>query len=321
MSKILIIRFSSIGDIVLTTPIIRCVKTQLDGAEVHLLVKKGFESVLENNPYIDKIHVFENNLHALLSNLYAERFQLVIDLQKNLKSQYLSFRLGVEGVTFDKLNIKKFLLTTFKIDILPRIHIVDRYLAAIYKKGVINDGKGLDFIISSKDRESISDLMPKRYNVLVLGATHFTKRMPFVKCQEIVTRSTIPIVMIGGSDVVELGLRLLRATSNDKVIDLCGQLTLGQSAAVLEKANIVITGDTGMMHIAAALNKNIEVYWGNTTPIFGMYPYLPSETTSTFTDHQVEGLTCRPCSKLGSKSCPKGHFNCMMLHDISSLNM
>jgi ADP-heptose:LPS heptosyltransferase len=321
MSKILIIRFSSIGDIVLTTPIIRCVKTQIEDAEVHVLVKKGYESILDYNPHITKIHVYDNNILDLLRSLYKERFHLVIDLQKNLKSQYLSFRLGVEAITFDKLNFKKFLLTTFKIDKLPRIHIVDRYFNALQTKGVTNDGKGLEFNISNIDRVGITDLVPINYNVLVLGATHFTKRIPASKCQEIISLSKLPIVLIGGKDVEVLGQQLQLSAGKDQVINLCGRLSIGQSAAWLDSAIKVITADTGMMHIAAALNKNIDVFWGNTTPVFGMFPYLPLGSTSTYTNHQVEELSCRPCSKLGSTKCPKGHFNCMMLQDVSKLDL
>src|SRR4051812_37393796 len=144
--KFLIIRFSSIGDIVLTTPVIRCLKQQVAGAEVHYLTKRGFKAVLENNPYIDKLHLLGDDLDETILQLQRENFDYIIDLHKNLRTLKVKRGLNkVKSVSFNKLNIQKWFLTAFKINMLPTVHIVDRYLQTIKKFGVENDGKGLDY--------------------------------------------------------------------------------------------------------------------------------------------------------------------------------
>jgi ADP-heptose:LPS heptosyltransferase len=302
----------------LTTPIIRCVKNQL-GAEVHFLTKKGFESVLDHNEYIDKKIVFDGNISEISAILRRESYDLVIDLQKNAKSRLIRSKIEVKSITFDKLNVKKWLLTTFKINRLPKRHLVDRYFDAVKEIGVVNDGHGCDFTVLDDDISVINRYnLPSEYNVLVLGATYFTKRIPEEKCKEIIDLSSLPIVLIGGKDVSELG-GSLSSHSGGKVYNLCGLISLRESAAVMETSERVITADTGMMHIAAALRCKIDVIWGNTTPDFGMYPYLPKVLRDEYTNHEVKGLRCRPCSKLGSDRCPKGHFKCMMEQDFDSM--
>jgi ADP-heptose:LPS heptosyltransferase len=318
MPKILIIRFSSIGDIVLTTPMIRCAKTQIVDSEVHFLVKKGFDKVLMGNPYIDKIHIFEGNLDRSLTDMRSEGFDVVIDLQKNLKTRWLCFKLGKTTYSFDKLNIEKWLLTTLKINRLPHKHIVDRYFEASKGLKIINDGGGLDFYMQEEDHIFIDKLIPTSYHVLILGATHFTKRIPDLICQQIIELSSVPIVLVGGNDVIDLGAKLHHQFAT-KTTNLCGLLSLQQSAAVLSRAQKVITADTGMMHIAAALDCDIDVLWGNTTPSFGMYPYLKTNSLRKFISHEVMGLSCRPCSKLGSTRCPKGHHKCMSQQNLTRL--
>jgi ADP-heptose:LPS heptosyltransferase len=93
-------------------------------------------------------------------------------------------------------------------------------------------------------------------------------------------------------------------------------LSINQSAELIKVANKIYTNDTGMMHIAAAYNKDIEVFWGNTLPGFGMYPFYPDSDAAKSVNHEVLGLSCRPCSKIGFKTCPNGHFNCMNWQEI-----
>ncbi len=146
LKKILIIRFSSIGDIVLTTPLIRCVKKQLN-CELHYLTKKQFSSILENNPYIDKLYTYSNNLNALIPELKSENYDYIIDLHNNIRSHLVKFRLFKAGSNVNKLNLKKWLLVRFKVNLLPKIHIVERYFNAAKKLKVTNDGQGLDYFI------------------------------------------------------------------------------------------------------------------------------------------------------------------------------
>ena len=139
--KILVIRFSSIGDIVLTTPVIRALKQQLPGARVHFLTKLRFEPVLKSNPYIDKLWLYDQNFNEIIPRLKAERFDYIVDLHKNFRSTYVRLLLGRPSGSFNKLNIRKWLIVNFKWNFLPGIHIVDRYFRAVQKLGVNNDGR------------------------------------------------------------------------------------------------------------------------------------------------------------------------------------
>ncbi len=312
--KILIIRFSSIGDIVLTTPVVRCLKEQLK-AEIHYLTKQNFVSLLDSNPYIDTligIDKQEQTLGSKLAFLRKQRYDYVIDLHGSLRSKYLQFRLQKKFDQFDKLNFKKWLLVRFKINKMPPLHIVDRYMQTVEKLGVKNDGKGLDFFIKKEDFLPCSRvdirLQKEQYICLVLGAAHYTKRLPTSKLIDLCKSAKEPLVLIGGSDEAAAAAQIVAACKG--VINLCGQLNLPQSAALVAQSRLVVAHDTGFMHIAAAFQKKIISIWGSTVLDFGMYPYLP-KNAPRFELVENKGLACRPCHKIGRNSCPKEHFKCM----------
>lgn len=313
--KILIIRFSSIGDIVLTSPVIRCLKEQIEDIELHYLSKKAFETVLAGNPHLDKIHYLENSLSDCLLELKKENFDYIIDLHHNLRTLWIKTKLGVRSSSFDKLNLKKWLLVNFKKNTLPPVHIVDRYLQTVQFLGVKNDDKGLDYFLLKS--YSLTDLLPKShqsYIALVIGAQHATKRLPVEKLIELCEGIKGPVVLLGGLEDKERGEEIIKATDHH-VFNGCGKFKLDESAFLISKAEKVITHDTGLMHIAAAFNKPIVSVWGNTVPEFGMYPYKANYSKII----EVKDLSCRPCSKIGFNNCPKSHFNCMNLIDLSLL--
>lgn len=317
--KILIIRFSSIGDIVLTTPVIRCVKKQFPDAEVHYVTKEVFKNILIHNPYIDKVHTFKEDISELYEPLKAENFDVVIDLHKNLRSLRLKQKLKAKNYSFDKLNLQKFLAVNFKqINKLPNKHIVDRYFDAVAPLGIKSDGKGLDHFIHQNDRVDVSSLLTdhlkKTFVALVVGGSYFTKKIPLNKLSEICKNSKLPIIVLGGKEDKPVGDEL--QNQFPQLINTCGQYTINQSASIIEQAEWVVSSDTGLMHIAAAFNKKIISLWGNTIPAFGMAPYLPNLENKIL---EVKNLGCRPCSKLGFKKCPKGHFKCMNNIDVSEL--
>ena len=323
--KILIIRFSSIGDIVLTTPVIRCIKTHFPNAAIHYATKSQYVSLLEANPYIDKIHAFEDKkLPDLLERLDAEKFDLIIDLHHNLRTFLIKTNLGIEHRSFNKLNFKKWLMVKFKINKLPAKHIVDRYLETTKDFGVTNDGNGLDYFIPSQAHVDITTLpenFHRGYIAFVIGAMHNTKKLPLNKAIELCNQLKYPIILIGGKEDAAMGESIVTQSSNN-MYNACGKYTLNQSASILQQAQKVIAHDTGMMHIAAALKKDIISIWGNTVPEFGMYPYFGNTNSlqAQRASHkilEVNGLSCRPCSKIGFAVCPKGHFKCMQLQDFS----
>ncbi len=316
--KILMLRFSSIGDIVLTTPIIRCAKKQID-AEIHFLTKASFQSILENNPYIDKLWTFEKSTDEVLSQLQAEKFDFVVDLHNNIRTLKLKSKLGVPSKAFPKLNIQKWLYVNFKLSTMPDIHVVDRYFEAIKPLGVKPDSFGLDYFIQNKDEIVIDNLLTGDFKIgfaaLTLGAQFKTKCLPEDKMQDFIEHLKVPLVLLGGKEDQLLGEKLARQYP-DRVVNQAGKLSLGQSASLLKQARVVIAHDTGLMHIAAAFQKPMAVVWGNTTPKIGMYPY---QTNARLTFFEVSDLTCRPCSKIGFQQCPKKHFKCMRNQDIAAL--
>jgi len=281
-------------------------------AEVHFAVKKAFLPVVASNPYIDKIHVLEGELGPYVRQLRAEQFDYIVDLHQNLRSWRIRLSLGTPSHGFPKLNIRKLILTRLKIDLMPDIHIVDRYFKAAGKLGVKNDMKGLDYFIPQKDEYdlmSLPDAFRNGYTAFVIGAKHATKRLPEHKVISICKKLGNPVLLLGGPEDAPAAERIAQACG-PQVLSMCGKATLNQSASLVKQAGLVITHDTGLMHVAAAFRKKIISVWGNTVPQLGMYPYMPGEEEKSKIV-EVKGLKCRPCSKLGYNKCPKGHFRCM----------
>jgi heptosyltransferase-2 len=312
LKKILLIRFSSIGDIVLTTPVVRCLKQQLPEVELHVLTKSSYRSIYASNPYVDKVFELSSNLKEVVKRLREEHYDFVVDLHKNWRSWRVRMALHRPSASFPKLDFQKFLYTKLKIGKLPPVHIVDRYFKAVEKLGVHNDGQGLDFFFNEGDEMHYEDL-PEAFRdgfvAVVIGGQHTTKILPVDKVVEVCEALDYPVILVGGPEDAARGDRI-KAKVGSFVGNSCGSLTLGQSAFLLKLADAVLTNDTGMMHIAAALRKPIVSVWGNTVPEFGMYPYLPQgKKPAAIVENK--SLRCRPCDKLGYAQCPKGHFDCM----------
>ena len=325
MPKFLLVRFSSIGDIVLTSPVVRCLKQQVKDAEVHFLTKKSFATVIENNPFIDRKIYLDGDLSALYSALEKEKYDFLIDLHHNLRTLRLKRKLGVPSVSFDKLNLEKWLLVNFKINRLPAVHIVDRYMNTVKSFGVVNDGKGLDYFVGTDAQMPVG--LPAGYEngyiAFVIGAKHNTKKLPEEKIIDICRKVHKPVVLLGGPEDRAAGDQIVSAFlpangSGQHVFNACGLYSLNESAILIKESEKVITHDTGLMHIAAAFKKEIISVWGNTVPEFGMYPYY-GDFEIRNQKFEIEKLPCRPCSKIGFEKCPKGHFKCMLLQDTDAI--
>jgi ADP-heptose:LPS heptosyltransferase len=136
---------------------------------------------------------------------------------------------------------------------------------------------------------------------------HGTKQIPLERIVHICDGLDEPVILLGGKREKGMGAEIDRQTG-EHVLNTCGRYNINQSASLIRQSRLVITGDTGLMHIAAAFQKKILSVWGHTIPAFGMYPYKPDSDSKIY---EVEGLSCRPCTKIGKKECPKGHFRCM----------
>ncbi len=318
--KILLIRFSSIGDIILTSPVVRWLKVQL-GVEIHFLTKEKYRFVQACNPHIDGFHTIREKVSEVLPALRAEKYDLVVDLHKNLRSLQVKKGLGVPGFTFDKLNLEKWLLVNFKIDRLPAgVHLVDRYAAGLAGLGIKNDGQGLDFFLPPDEEVEASDFFQSKlpagvkyesgkFVSYVVGSSKLTRTMPTEKSAVICSAIRAPVVLLGGPAEAEAGA-MIAGTAGPHVINACGKLRFYQSASLIRQCAQVITPDTSLMHVAAAYRRPVKLLWGSNVRQFGMFPYYPAGMQK-MTGFGVEGLSCRPCSKIGFDKCPRGHFRCM----------
>lgn len=303
----------------LTTPVIRCLRNKFPQAEIHYATKQAYSSILEHNPYINQIHLLQNSVFDLIDKLRKQQFDYVIDLHHNQRTLLIKLLLGVRSFSFDKLNTEKWLMVNFKVNRLPQKHIVDRYLETCYPLDVMNDGKGLDYFISKADEVDIKKL-PEAFHrgfiAWVIGAKQNTKKFPVNKIIQTGKHLKHPFVLLGGKEDEEEGNKIQLNFKQDgvQVFNAAGRYSLNQSASIIQQSRLVVTNDTGLMHIAAACKKPTISIWGNTIPEFGMSSYKTENSIV-----EVKGLSCRPCSKLGYAECPQKHFSCMQLHDETFL--
>lgn len=330
--KILIIRFSSIGDIVLTTPIIRCLRKKYPNAQLHYLVKEKFKNTIHSNPNLDKVISFEGDLRDTVVELIHEEYDFVVDLQNSFRSLNITamlrqaFNSKVKIFKVRKINIRKFIYTKLKVNILPDKSIVERYFATVKKLDVVNDGQGLDYFIPEEDKIGQKDLPMSHsagYISFVIGGTKNTKKMPIQKWSELCKQLDYPIIIQGGAEDKEFGEELAKIDPI-RIYNSCGKFSLHESADIIRFAKVVVTHDTGLMHIAAAYKRKIISIWGNTSPSFGMFPYYGyNNLTTNIAPESVmiesSKIGCRPCSKIGYDKCPKGHFKCMNRIDIAQI--
>ncbi len=318
--KVLVIRFSSIGDIVLTSPVMRCLKKQLPDCEVHYLTKAAYAPLVAHSPYVDQLHVLHDRLGPVVRELRKQRFDLVIDLHHNARTLRVKAALGVPSRSFAKLNREKWMLVNLKMDRLPRIHIVDRYMQTVAHLGITNDGQGLDLFIPPENEVDLEQL-PRHfrngYTAFCIGAGHMTKRLPVHKMVELAQKLSGPVLIVGAREDQEAAAAICTAIGG-RAFDATGKYDLLSSASLIRQARSVVAHDSGAMHIACAFQRPVVSVWGNTVPAFGMGPYMPQHPGRAHIS-EVTGLDCRPCSKIGFDRCPLGHFHCMEWQDTAQI--
>ena len=304
----------------LCSPLLRAVKTQVEGAALHVATKEAFAPLLSHNPHVEKVHLLKTSLKDLIYRLRAEKFDLILDLHHNTRTAVIKAALAtVPARAFPKLNLRKWVYVNFHQDWMGQRHIVDRYLETAESLGVVNDQLGLEMPLGP-DADQVLQKLPspfhRNFDALVLGARQGTKKPVPELLETICRQSPRPLVLVGGHEDRDLGQHLA-ALHPEQVWNAAGNASLQESAALLRSCRKVVSPDTGMMHIAAAFQKPIYSLWGSTTPRFGMFPYyggndpvgLHNERGSVW--GEVPGLPCRPCSKIGFDRCPKDHFRCM----------
>jgi len=319
--KFLIIRFSSIGDIILTTPLIRCLRETFPNAHIDFLVKKEFAVVLSGNPHINNIITFDktdgrNELRRIRMQVQLTRYSMIFDIQKNIRSMMIGVgsRTGIAG--FSKKILARDLLIRFNINIYKEIKPVYlRYFEAVETLGVKYDGKGTEVFPSDQETSIVEALLTqnnvptgKPLLVVAPGAQWETKRWTtdgFASAAGTFCNQTGAFtLLIGGPGDIDT-CKEVQAQMTTPSLNLAGKLSLMGSAALLGKAAMVLTNDTGMLHMAQAMKAPVVAVYGPTTRELGFFP-LPENSRVA----EIE-LSCRPCTQKGLHSCPKKHFRCM----------
>ena len=305
--KILIIRLSSLGDILLTTPLVRTLKKKFGNIDLDFVLKSQYEDVLKLNPYISKLFLYKNEkskISELIAKLKGNRYDAVLDLQNNFRSAEIRNAVKAENYIFDKRTVDKFLLVNFKINRLKDTRqIPGRYAEAVPIQ--LDDG-GLELVTENKP----SEVLRGKHNLIGFapGSRHFTKMWPkdyYEKLGNLLTMEGFTIVLFGGREDVPVCAEI---SGNIKgSIDLSNNDDLLQTAADMKVCIAIACNDSGMMHTACAVKVCVLAFYGSTVKEFGFTPYKNRNLIL-----ENNSLTCRPCSHIGRERCPKGHFRCML---------
>ncbi len=318
--KILILRLSSIGDILLSTPFIRQVRIAFPKARIDFVVKKEFYPILQFNPHLDKIYRYDKatglaGLDALSKKLAEQKYDFVFDLHNNFRTRYILSKQNKKNTfKIKKDKIKRALLVYAKLNTYKTVTTIpQRYVTVGQQAGIIDDDNGLEIFWKDSIELEISSILQRHHTrnkfiVIAAGAAHYTKRWPIDKYMKLVEKllaySNAHIFLMGNDKEKEM---LSNLVISPRIINLAGQLSLLQAAALIGKAQVVVSNDSGLMHMASAVNTPVVAIFGSTVKELGFFPYKGLSVV-----HEVQNLWCRPCSHIGRSKCPLGHFKCML---------
>ena len=296
--KILVIRLSAMGDIVLTTPVIRALNQQLK-AKIDFLTKPQYVSLLEGNTYINRIFSLNDKVDFLQKNKY----DYVVDLQNNLRSWKIRNKIQTKSFVFNKKSLMRYLLIYFGIDLLKN-HVVDRYFATVASLNVVNDNQGLDFNVSSSIKPEFNT--SQSYIAWCIGGTHNPKKLSAKQITQVVSKLKVPVVLLGGNNDLDIAEEIINNVECKSVYNFCGKLSVQESSYLIKKSKMLLTNDTGMMHIASALKMPIISFWGCTKPSLGFTPYMTDPSSIKI----ISKRSAKPCSKHG-RHCKYGKNGCI----------
>jgi heptosyltransferase-2 len=309
LNRVLIIRLSSLGDILLTTPVIRALKNQFPKIKIDFLLKSEYQDVVKNNPYLNQIFLFSMDdyktaINEIKNSAQSQKYDLIVDLQNNFRSWKICNQLKVNSVKFRKYSFRKFLLVHAKINLMRNLPLIsNRYADTINLK---LDDKGIDIFSPLKTNDKLSGL--KNIIGICPGAKHFTKRYPIdyqiQLCRQLIEKN-FTVVLFGGKNDKEICDEI--KSNLPEIINLQNDDNLLQTLSDMKLCDVIICNDSGLMHTASSLNKKLIAIFGSTIKEFGFTPYNCSNSIVL----ENNNLGCRPCSHIGRNSCPKSHFKCM----------
>lgn len=321
VQKILVFRLSSIGDIVLTTALVRCLRNTYPKAQIDYVVKKQFADILRCVPFVSNVIVLDTKkgfgeLQSLRRRLKEEKYDVVLDIHKNWRSLFICNSIGAKFVfRFKKHVFPRWVLTTFHKDIYSEVRPVYlRFIDAATSIGVKPDGNYTELVVPEIIQSGVDEMfrsaglsLEKRVVALCPGASFSNKQWPPDKFLELAKKIILDldsqVILLGGKKESSLCEEIARVTG---AVNFSGMFDLSQSIAALHNVWCTVSNDTGMLHVSEALGKPVVGVYGPTARQFGYFPILPSSRVA-----QVDGLKCRPCTKMGMNHCPKKHFSCM----------
>ena len=319
--KILIIQTAFIGDVILATPIIEKLQKFFPNAKVDFLLRKGNQGLLENHPYITKVLVWDKkkskqkNLIKILQAVRNEKYDYVINLQRFFSTGFITaFSKGKKTIGFNK-NPFSFLFTnSIKHKIENGVHEIERNLSLITE---ITDNKIVNprLYPSKEDLKSVENYLSQPYICIAPISVWFTKQFPAEKWIELIDKIEQNIYLIGGSEDFEECENIIKNCQHNRVMNLCGRLSLLESAALIKNAEMNYVNDSAPMHLASAMDAPTTTIFCSTIPDLGFGP-LASNSKVVETK---ENLNCRPCGLHGLKQCPEKHFKCannILIQDI-----
>lgn len=322
-NKILIIRLSSIGDVLLTTPVIRLLKKRFPECQIDFLIKKEFAELLAHHPNIFHLYCYDKNsdvntLTKIRKMIRDQQYDLIVDLHKNFRSYCLTACSGARDIVrYKKDFIRRFLLVKFKLNFYRAIiPIYQRFINALKRYEITYDGDGLDIFIDQQAERRINEKYSNFLNNssgivigIAPGAKHATKQWTSEGFSAVINffiNNKKAKVMIFGSKQDQFVVDRFSVEQPQLILNTCGKLSLLETAALMSRCDLLLTNDSGLMHLASAIKKKVVAIFGSTTEELGFFPYA--------TEHivvQNSNLKCRPCSHIGRKKCPKEHFKCM----------
>ncbi|MBN1384674.1 MAG: lipopolysaccharide heptosyltransferase II [Elusimicrobia bacterium] len=306
--KILIIRLSSIGDIVLATPLVRCLREKFPEAQIDFILKKEYSEILSNNPHISNLILFDGNISGCSKKISSERYDIVIDIHRNFRSFLLTLFSKARVLRYKNNLLKRLLLVEAGVNLYNNdmVSVPKRYLKTAEGLGVPDDGKGPDFFID-KEIDNKFSYLPENCIGICPVAVWKTKRWPagnFIEFgKKKAAESDCEILIFGGKNDSEY-CECIKDKIGKKARNLCG-LSLQETASAVKRCRFLLTNDTGIMHIAEALKVPVVAVFGPTVEEFGFYPQ--SDKSKVISKKYL----CKPCTTKGSDRCPVGDFKCM----------
>lgn len=329
LTTTLIIRFSSVGDIILTSPLIRTLRTRNPHCRIDFLVKEDHADLVRYNPHLSRTLLLPKGsglaeLRRIRTQVREARYDLILDMHDNLRSRFLTF--GRSPVLrYRKRRLARFVLIHAHHDIYRfaggAVPMHQRYIEPLAPYGIADDGAGPDVFLTTEIAASASAILasaglpPAQQAVGVCpSARHATKMWDAERfasaAAALAQERALPVILFGSQNETtrceQIAERIHAHTPSALVINTAGRCTLLETAAAMDRCAVVLTNDTGLMHLAASRKRPLVAVFGPTVRQFGFFP----QGTPNVVVEQP-GLACRPCTGIGRASCPKKHFRCM----------